>query len=318
MIRSRLIRTLLSILMVSAIASGVFAGQPAVLAQDTPTPTVVSKLRLQCPYPALAAPSGYPFRFEVDVKLTGTTSTLFNLSTTTLDGWKVTITAATTGKEVSAVQITPYDDPTYPVTETIYVTLAPYTQVYPEPGDYIITLKVTSDKLSETMDLKGTVVPQYSFILTTETQNLYYVNENSSPSIYVSEKGDTTFSFNVVNRGSATIKDLSFSAEAPAGWKIVFTPATADPLGYNMMQQIFATITPPSGENIPGDYMMKFRADNGHISSTMNVRVMVGAAAFPAWAMMIIIAVIIVALAFAYQRFYSKPRARAATPAAAK
>jgi uncharacterized membrane protein len=319
MIRSRLIRALLSIIMVTIVAGGIFAGQAAVLAQgtasDTTTTPVAAKLKLDCPYPALAAASGSTFSFEVDIKLTGTESKLFNLSTTSLNGWKVTTTAAISGKEVSAVQLTPLDDPTYPVTETIIVSLAPYTQVYPEPGDYKITFKVSSDTLTESLDLKGTVTPQYSFILTTETENLLYVYQNSSPTVNISEKGSTSFSFSVVNKGSATINDLAMSAETPAGWKVVFTPEKVEPLAYGMMQQVNAAVTPPSGDNVPGDYLMKFRVDNGEISSTMDVRVSVGASTFPAWAFMIIIAVVIVALAVAYQLFFNKRKVK---PAEAK
>lgn len=321
MIRSRLIRTLLLTAMVATIAGSVLLSQISILAQGTASPTspVVSKLKLECPYPALAAASGSIFSFDVDIKLTGKETKLFNISTTTLDGWKVTTMAASTGKEISAVQITPYDDPTYPVTESIVVTLAPYTQVYPNPGDYKITLKVTSDTLSQSLDLKGTVVPQYFFILTTENENLSYVYENSSPNISVNEKGGSVFSFNVVNKGSATINDMAFTAEAPEGWKVVFTPAKADPIPYNMMLTVNATVTPPSGKNIPGDYLMKFRADNGKISSLMNVRVTVIESTFPAWATMIIIAFVVVVLAVIYQLFYNKPKAgRKVEKAAAK
>jgi uncharacterized membrane protein len=313
MIRSRLLRTFWALLMALTIIGSVLIFQTPILAQGTATPTtpVVSKLKLDCPYPALAAPSGYSFAFEVDVKLTGKESKLFSLSSTSLDGWKVTITAASSGKEVSAVQITPYDDPTYPVTETIIVTLAPYTQVYPAPGEYKITFKVSSDTLTDSLNLKGTVVPQYAFILTTETENLLYVTTNSSPAINISEGKGSTFSFSVVNKGSATIDNLAMSAEAPQGWEVSFQPEKADSLPYDMMQQINATVTPPSGEKVPGDYLMKFKADNGKISTTMDVRVTVGESTFPAWAFMIIIAFVIVLLAVGYQRFYGKPRVKA-------
>jgi uncharacterized membrane protein len=319
MIRSRLLRTFISLMMVLTVAGSILIGQTSILAQGavTPPPTsttkVPSKLTLVCPYPSLAAPSGSSFSFQVDVKLTGSESKLFNLSATSLDGWKVTTMAASTNKEVSAVQITPYDDPTYPVTETILVILSPYTQVYPAPGDYSITFKVSSDTLSDSLVLKGTVVPQYYFILTTETTNLANVYENSSPTIFVNEGKDSTFTFSVVNRGSATLENLAMSADAPKGWKVAFQPAKADSIGYGMMQQINATVTPPSGENVPGDYLMKFKVDNGKISNTMDVRVTVGQSSFPVWALMIIIAFIIIALAVIYQRFFSKPRAKTVT-----
>jgi uncharacterized membrane protein len=319
MIRSRLLRTFLSLVMVLTIAGSILIGQTSILAQGTPTPTpsptVASKLKLDCPYPALAVQSGQSFAFEIDVKLTGIESKLFNLSTTSLDGWKVTTTAASSGKEVSAVQITPYDDPTYPVTETIIVTLAPYTQIYPAPGDYTITFKASSDTLTESINLKGTVLPQYAFILTTETENLYNVYQNSAPTIYINEGKDSLFSFNIVNKGSATIEKLAMASTVPAGWKVAFTPETADSLGSDMMQQIGATITPPSGENAAGDYLMKFKAGNGAISTTMDVRVTVVKSTFPVWAQMIIIAAAVVVLAVVYQRFFNKPRAK---PAAAK
>ena len=314
MTRSRLMRFMISFIMVLAIGAGILAGQAPALAQPPASPE--PDFRLDCPYPSLAVRSGSPFVFEIDLRLVGTTkSELFNISTTTLDGWKVTTTAAYTGKEVSAVQITPYDDPSYPVTETINVTLSPYTQVYPEPGEYKITFKATSDTYNKSIDLTGTVLPQYFFILTTETENLYYVYQNSSPSITIREGGDSGFTFNVVNKGTATIENLALSAVAPEGWKIAFAPETIPSLEFGMMQQVGVTLTPPQGENVPGDYLMEFRADNGTISSVMNVRVRVAESVFPAWVLMIIIAAVVLGLAAAYQKFFNKPRSRVAVPA---
>jgi uncharacterized membrane protein len=78
-------------------------------------------------------------------------------------------------------------------------------------------------------------------------------------------------------------------------------------LGTGLTQQVDSTITPPA-EAKPGDYLLTLKADNGTVSSTMNVRVSVGASTFPTWAVMIIVVVIVLALAVFYQIFINKKR----------
>jgi uncharacterized membrane protein len=283
MLKSRLQKYFLPILLILTAIGGVFVPQTAALAQapaspPTPTSTAVPKLQLDCPYPSLANYSGSSFTFDIDIKYYATDTKLFNISVTPVSGWNITTTATDTGKEISSVQITGNGVDT-PAIESIQVNLTPTGNLQPDPGPYKTTVTIGSDLFTQTMNLVANVKPQFAFSL----------NENpsqpvTSPSIVIGSNGGTPYNFSIINSGSSAINNLSLSAATPPGWSVTFNPATVPsvPAGQNL--QITATITPPNGQGVEGDYTVTLKAANQTISTTMDVRVRVVNPGFPTWA----------------------------------
>jgi uncharacterized membrane protein len=284
MAKSWLIHLMLCLVLVLTLSSGLIAATAA-FAQDaatTPTPTPAS-LKLESTYPSLSADSGQSFSFDFDIKYSGDRQ-LFNLNSTTQPGWDVTFTSSS-GKTITAVQLGPVD---YTVTESTKINMTPSLGQIPAPGDYPLTVTVSSGSLSQTINLKATVKARYSFELSTPTGNLNTSStsgqENHSP-------------MQVINTGSAAIDKLAFTATSPEGWIVTFSPNQIETIGAGQTQQVEVIITPPGGKTVAGDYMVNITANNGTISRTLDLRVTVSTPTIWGWVGIIIVVLVIAGLA---------------------
>jgi uncharacterized membrane protein len=296
MVKSRLLYTILSLVMVLVLAGGFIASQTAVFAQDaspTPTPVAAQSLTLESKYPVLTNDSGQSYAFSVDIKYAGTDKKTFDLSSSAPQGWTVTVTAGYPEAQVSAVQIKP-TDPSTPSTESVKVNLSPNFGRYPQPGDYIVTLKVSSGTLTQSIDLKATVKARYAMALSTDTGNL---------TTKATAGKENHFSFNLTNTGSAAVEKINFTATKPDGWVVNFKPDKVDSLSSGQKTQVDVVINPPEGKTIAGDYMVSIKGDNGTVTtSSMDVRVMVESSSILGWVGIIIVVVVIAGLAVLFMR----------------
>ncbi len=277
MAKSRLVHLILSLVLVFTMVGGFLAAQTAVLAADAP-PT----LTLDSKYPVLTNDSGQPYTFGVDIKYAGTDKKTFNLSAIAPPGWSASITAGYPEKRVLAVQIKPVDVNT-PSTESVKVNLTPNQGNLPDPGDYITTLKVSSDSLTQSIDLKATVKAKYAFTMATDTGNL---------NTQANAGKENHFSFKLNNTGSASIDKINFTNNKPDGWVVNFKPDKVETLGSGQTQQVDVVITPPEGKTIAGDYMVNLQAGTGKISRNMAVRVTVATPTI--WSVVGIVIIVVV------------------------
>jgi uncharacterized membrane protein len=283
MAKSWLIHLMLCLVLVLTLSSGLIAATAA-FAQDAATPTTTPiSLKLESTYPSLSADSGQSFSFDFDIKYSGDRQ-LFNLNSTTQPGWDVTFTSSS-GKTITAVQLGPVD---YTVTESTKINMTPSLGQIPAPGDYPLTVTVSSGSLSQTINLKATVKARYSFELSTPTGNLNTSStsgqENHSP-------------MQVINTGSAAIDKLAFTATSPEGWIVTFSPNQIETIGAGQTQQVEVIITPPGGKTVAGDYMVNITANNGTISRTLDLRVTVSTPTIWGWVGIIIVVLVIAGLA---------------------
>lgn len=283
MAKSRIVRLMLYLALVLTVASG-FIAASAVYAQETTTPTPTpASLKLESTYPSLSADSGQSFSFDFDIKYSGDRQ-LFNLNSTTQPGWDVTFTSST-GKTITAIQLGPVD---YTVTESVKINMTPSLGQIPAPGEYPLTVTISSGALSQTINLKATVKAKYSFELGTPTGNLNTSatsgKENHAP-------------IQVLNAGTAAIDKLAFTSSAPEGWIVTFNPSQIDTIGAGQTQQVDAIITPPGGKTVAGDYTVSITANNGTMSQTLQLRVTVSTPTIWGWVGLIIVVLVIAGLA---------------------
>jgi uncharacterized membrane protein len=300
--KSRLLHILVGLIMVFTLLVGFVAAPLAVLAADatatpaeTTTPAPQPSLTMDCKYPVIKNDSGMSFNFSVDIHYSGQAKKIFDISATAPQNapqnWSVTTTAGYPESQVSAIEITPSD---FSSTETIKVNLAPNMGYYPEPGDYVITVKVSSDTLSQSIDLKATVKARYQILLTTDSGNL---NTKATAG------KDNHFSFKLMNTGTANVDNINFRSTPPEGWVVTFNPTSIVSSGPNQIQQVDAVIKPPEGKTIAGDYMVTISASNGSISSSdMSVRVTVVTPSIWGWVGIIIVVLVIAALGVLFMR----------------
>jgi uncharacterized membrane protein len=304
MLNSRIFRLLATSILTLICLGGIISIQVPVLAQTpspSPTPeaspTPAPKLTLDCQYPAVSAEVGQVFTFSVDVKYTGTDRQTFNLVATAPSGWSSAVTGTGT-TQVSQVQIAAYDANT-PGIQTITVSFTPDFSQLPAPGAYNGSLKVTNGALTETMPLRATVTPTFNFALNWTDPS------SGSTTTDVTMLGTpgkvSSFPFNVTNSGSADIKNLTFTAQAPKGWTVTFSPASLSSLTSNQTQPVTADVTPASGPNMAGDYVITLKGDNGTVSAKMTLRINIPAATTSVWVIVGVAAIVIAILVGAYQ-----------------
>jgi uncharacterized membrane protein len=293
MSKSRSLYLIYLALMLVVLGSLVFLQIPVSAQTETPTPTpspstTPDQLKLETTYPSISENSGATFNFSVDIKYSGSRQ-LFNLDSTAPQGWEVSFNNSA-GKNITGVQLGPVD---YTVTETVSVNMTPALGQSPAPGDYPLTITVSSGNLSQTINLKATVKAKFEFNLSTDTGAL-----NASG---VAGK-ENHASILVNNTGSASVDKINLTSTKPDGWIVNFNPATIDSIGAGQTKQVDVVITPPGGNTVSGDYAVGITASNGTLSQTMNLRVTVSTPTIWGWVGLIIVIAVIAGLAVLFMK----------------
>lgn len=255
-----------------------------ILAQDEE-----EKIELTTSYTKLEGTSGTSFEFEVELSYQGSDARVFNLAATGPKDWMVYITPTyPKDKQILDIRLEPgaYG-------EKINVTAVPPYWLMPEPGEYQITLEASSGEIKGTIDLTAVVTAKYTLSLT-PTEERYNTSATAGK--------DNYFSVVVVNEGSATIDNITFSSSKPKGWTIEFSPDKIDSLNAGDFQTIEVNIKPPP-KTIAGDYEITLRASGKQAMDDINIRVTVETPTVWGWVGVGIIVLVIAGLAVIFMRF---------------
>ncbi len=262
---------------------------PAALAQEGNSPQ--GKIELTTPYTKLEATSGASFAFEITLNYTGTEALRFDLSATGPKDWTTYITPSYP-KDQRILDILLEPGATY--AQKIDVDTAPPSWLLPEPGEYKVTLEVSSGEIKGAIDLTAVVTARYAMSLTTPDGLL---NTRATAG------KDNYFSVVVINTGSAAIDSITFSSEKPSGWTVELSPEKVDSLAAGASKTIDVNIKPPS-KTIAGDYgfLLTASAKQG-TTKDINIRVTVETPTIWGWVGVIIILLVIVGVGFVFMRF---------------
>lgn len=288
MIRSRIIHYFLCLALLLAAVGGL-VGTQAVFAQEEPEP--VEKLELETKFPVLSGESGETYEFEVDVKYQGAERKRFDLTISVPPDWVERAFSGYPEKQIAAVELGPSEG--FATTEKIKVKAAPVLFNLPEPGDYAITLEVSSGDLRASIELTAKVTARYGMDLYSETGRL---NTEATAG------EDKHFAIKVVNSGSAAIEDITFSTSKPEGWNIKFEPEKVDSIESGMTQDVDVIIKAPKGKTIAGDYVIKINANSKKANDDLELRVTVLTPSIWGWVGIIIVLVVIAGLAVIFRQ----------------
>ena len=269
---------------------GGWVGTQAALAQEEPVP-VEEKLELESKFPVLSGESGDSFEAEVEVKYTGSERKRFDLAVSLPKDWRAYAESSYPKKQIAAIELGPAEG--YPASEKITVTFAPVYWYLPEPGEYVVTLEVSSGELRATIDLTAKVTAKYELEMTTETGRL---NTEATAG------RDNHFAIKLVNLGSAAIEDITFSSSKPEGWSITFNPEKLDSIESGLSQEVDVVINPPKGKTIAGDYAITINASSEKVSDRLELRVTVLTPSIWGWVGIIIVVVVIAGLAVIFRQ----------------
>ena len=175
----------------------------------------------------------------------------------------------------------------------ISVYTAPPSWLLPEPGEYQITVEVSSGEIKGTLSLTAVVTAKYGMSLVTPDGLL---------STKATAGKDNYFSVVMNNTGSAPIDNITLSVQKPTGWAVLLSPEKIDSLAAGTSQTIDVNIKPPS-KTIAGDYGLLISANAMQKSVDINIRVTAEAPSIWGWVGVVIILLVIAGVGFVFMRF---------------
>jgi len=270
------------------LVSLLIVSQPlTVLAQGTDSPR--DKIELTAIHTKLEGTSQDTFKFEVKVTYNGNEARTFDLSVTGPKDWGVYTTPSyPTDKKIKDVRLEPY------LSQTMIVYATPPYWLEPEPGNYEVTLEISSTDLKETITLTAVITATYALSLS-PSEERYNTSATSGK--------DNFFSIEIQNTGSDTINNITFSSSKPKGWSITLSPDKVESLEAGKSQSLEVNIK-PGAKTIAGDYMITLSATGKEATADdLSIRVTVETPTIWGWTGVVIILIVIGGLSFVIMRF---------------
>jgi len=218
---------------------------------------VASGLSVEPELPALRGSARSTFSFKIRVKNEGEEDGLFNLAAKVPNGFHVRFKKGYGSEEITSIPINAGS------TETVTMEVIPSRSV--SAGQYEAGFEISGEGLTGTADLKLDVTGEPQVAIVGPQERL------SGEAVAGKE---TTFTFTLVNTGSAPATDIEMTATQPTGWNVEFEPKEVAQIAPNSTAQVNVKIT-PSEQAITGDYMVNIRAANNDISQDVQFRVTV-------------------------------------------
>ncbi len=277
-------RRLISIILLGALLSTALLATPLAVAAEEP-------IQLVTEYSKLEGNSGDNFEFEVRILYTGNETLVFDLSATGPQYWMLSISPSyPKDKRIQNVRIEPFQ--TSP--ETIAIQVSTPFWLTTEPGDYDITLQVSSGEISESITMQAVITARHAIDIT-PVGGLYSTDAEAGK--------DTVFALELTNSGTAPVNNVKFSSRKPDGWEISFLPDGITTVGARDSVTVDATIQPPE-KAISGDYLITLETSAEEVSSSpVSVRVSVETRPIWGWVGIIIIVIVVAILGFGILRF---------------
>lgn len=298
MIRVRIAHGILGLVLVLGGLMGLWADQAALATQQSISGRLglppgqeepEEKLELESQYTLLRDKSGARFEFDVDLNYTASEPKRFNLTVTAPPKWTARAMQISGSKEIGDILL----DPAQSFQNRIKVLLAPAAGEMPEPGEYVLTLEVTSGDISESIELTAAVTARYEFTMLPATGRLNTEADAGE---------DNSFTIRLINAGSAAIENVTFASNKPEGWDITFEPDKVGSVDAGTIQDVNVIIKPPR-KTIAGDYMMTLRANSKEVSDTMDIRVTVVTPSIWGWVGVLIVLLVVAGLGAIFWRF---------------
>ncbi len=276
----------------------------AVSAADSSTDGMrPDNLSVTCKYPSATGPADTTFMFQVEflyqltdvdpanpIPDTGKLQTrVFDFDVSGPEGWEVYVaeSAWKLASRISSMQMRALG---VPQNVTVVATAPWWTNL--QPGEYPITLTLTSDNMVRVLNLKAIITAWYGLEASTVDDRLNTTTTAGSPA---------SVDVVVTNTGSETLNKIDVSSTRPDGiadeqWVVRFEPDSIKDLAPGEQRQMNVAITPPD-KTISGDYYVTLQlAGEPKLSdSNPSVEIRVSVATRPTW---VVIGVAVVVLAF--------------------
>lgn len=249
-------------------------------------------IEITCQYPALKNPAGTIFQYEISLAYkNGAEPEYFNIEADVPDGFISQIVQSYGDTEIPGLTLDPAKSYT---PDKIKLKLLSFVG----PGEYPIKLRVFSDDLSNSIELKAIITAKYEVALTTPDGRL---------NMEATANKDNLFIMTVTNTGTDVLEQLKFSSSlrgAPSGWEITFDPKEIDSLPIGEEREIKVTVKPPQ-KTISGDYQasLTVKPDQKYnVDDTIDLRITVVTATIWGWVGVGIVVLVIIGLVVMFLR----------------
>jgi uncharacterized membrane protein len=209
---------------------------------------------------------------------------IFNLAYEGPKDWDVNFKPSYEDKYFSSLRIKEEQS------QSMAVQVKPYALA--EPGEYPVTIKVSSDKA------KGEVTLT---VVLTGTNKLEAGTADGRLSLNAYQGEGANMSFYVKNSGSAPQNGIKFLTFKPENWKVEFSPEKIDTLPPGELKQVEMTVT-SAGQALVGDYSVGVNVEGEKSTKNLEFRVTVRASTAWGWIGMIIILLVVAGLVFLFVR----------------
>lgn len=245
-------------------------------------------IRLSSRYPVLSGSATTQFSYDVEIAYEGgTEAKYFDLKIKGSDRFFYSLTQSYGGDtDIVTVKLEPRG-----LGETLRLRATPNIFSLPDPGEYTITLEVSSGNLVKTIDLKAVVTAKYGMTIDTTGGIL---------STQITADKDNFFTIRVYNSGTATLDNINITTSvrgSPSNWQVTAEPAEIGSLAAKAEKEVKINIRPPA-KTISGDYEVTITAktEAATASSDATIRVTVLTQTIWGWVGVGIIVIVVAGL----------------------
>jgi len=271
-------------------SNGTFLSSP-----NQEEPPIEDELHVLAKYPVLEGKSGDSFEFELELAWHSSKFRVFDIAVTGPPNWDIVLFGGRAEEAIitDRIGLKALEPGEWYPTEIVTVELTPKRGTMPEPGEYVVTLEMSSGDIKETVELKAVVTAVYMLDFYTATGRL---NTEATAG------EDNHLSIQLVNTGSATIDDIVLSSTKPEGWSITFTPDKVESLQPGFSQEV-DVVTKPPRKTIAGDYAVTLYARSEEFApDPLPLRVTVLTPTIWGWVGILIVLAVIASLGVIFRR----------------
>jgi uncharacterized membrane protein len=216
-------------------------------------------------YPVLRGQTDATFEFSLEVNNKSDIDRSFDLAAQGPEKWEISFKPAYESKQISSIRVKGASN------ERLAVQVTPPKDA--KAGEYPIQVRISSGESRTEVKLMVVLTGIYKLDAMTPTGILSTEAVRGKP---------TNISLVVKNTGSATNRNISFTAFKPENWKVEFKPEKLDALEPNAFKQVEVSIT-PSAEALVGDYSVSLSVDGEKANKSVEMRVTVKAPTVWGW-----------------------------------
>jgi len=241
-------------------------------------------VRITTSYPVLRGPSDSEFEFSIDIYNETDKDDMFSLRAEKPKGWEVSFKPSYENKYIGSLQIKSN------LSQSVDVEISPAPRA--EIGEHAIKVFAKCSEGEAEIELQ---------VVLTGTHRITCRTLDGVLSLTARKGREANISMYVINEGSASEKEVSFTSFKPENWEVTFDPERIEGLEPGDMKQVEVTIA-PAPEALVGDYSVAVNARGEEADDDIEFRVTVKAATTWAWIGVAIIVVVVVGLAITFKR----------------